>query len=126
MLKDFFWPKFLRTPEYKKHYFQQDGARPHTANSVQTWLRGKLGKKFLHKDLWPPRSPDLNPCDFFLWGHLKSRVYDPLPKTLSELRANIEREIQNIPKNVLSSTFCNLKKRCELVLSAEGGHVEIQ
>ncbi|GBO01650.1 hypothetical protein AVEN_273261-1 [Araneus ventricosus] len=24
---------------------------------------------------WPPRSPDLNPCDFFLWGHLKSLVY---------------------------------------------------
>jgi hypothetical protein len=24
---------------------------------------------------WPPRSPDLNPLDFYLWGHLKSLVY---------------------------------------------------
>ncbi|EFN60466.1 hypothetical protein EAG_00004, partial [Camponotus floridanus] len=24
---------------------------------------------------WPPRSPDYNPCDFFLWGALKERIY---------------------------------------------------
>ncbi|GBL76778.1 hypothetical protein AVEN_53448-1 [Araneus ventricosus] len=23
---------------------------------------------------WPPRSPDLNPLDFFLWGYIKQRV----------------------------------------------------
>ena len=65
MLKKFFWPKLLRTAEYKKYYFQQDGARPHTATTVQTWLTEKFGDKFIDKDSWPPRSPDLNPCDFF-------------------------------------------------------------
>jgi hypothetical protein len=24
---------------------------------------------------WPPRSPDLNPLDIYLWGHLKALVY---------------------------------------------------
>jgi hypothetical protein len=24
---------------------------------------------------WPARSPDLNPLDFFLWGHVKNVVY---------------------------------------------------
>ena len=24
-----------------------------------------------HLLLWPPRSPDLTPCDFFLWGYVK-------------------------------------------------------
>ena len=29
---------------------------------------------------WPPRSPDLNPLDFYLWGHLKALVYaTPVP-----------------------------------------------
>ena len=29
---------------------------------------------------WPPRSPDLTPCDFFLWGCIKDRVFvPPLP-----------------------------------------------
>ena len=104
-MKDFFWPKVLRTAEYKKHYFQQDGARPHTATSVQTWLGERFGNKLVHNDLWPPRSPDLNPCDFFLWGYLKSKVYNPLPKTLDELKENIEREIKKISKDVLNSKF---------------------
>jgi len=24
---------------------------------------------------WPPRSPDLTPLDYFMWGYLKERVY---------------------------------------------------
>ncbi|CAB4013011.1 Hypothetical predicted protein [Paramuricea clavata] len=35
---------------------------------------------------WPPRSPDLTPCDFFLWGYLKSRVYQTPPQNLEDLR----------------------------------------
>jgi hypothetical protein len=126
MLENLFWPKILRTAEYKKYHFQQDGARPHTAAAVQTWLTTKFGRKFITKDKWPPRSPDLNPCDFFLWGHLKARVYNPLPQTLEDLKANIEREIKNISKDTLKSTFLNFKKRCEFCLSAEGGHIEVE
>ena len=66
MLKNYFWPKVLKTAEYKKYYFQQDGARPHTAKTVQTWLKDQFEEKFIDKDMWPPRSPDLNPCDFFM------------------------------------------------------------
>jgi hypothetical protein len=58
----------------------------------------------------PPRSPDLNPCDFFLWGYLKSVVYNPYPKTLDDLKVNIEKEIEKINKNMLSSVFLILKK----------------
>ena len=126
MLKKFFWPMILRTPNYKKYYFQQDGATPHTAIAVQTWLSGKFGKQFINKDSWPPRSPDLNPCDFYLWGYLKARVYNPLPKTLEDLKANITREIENISKKTLESTFLNFKKRCELLITAQGGHIEIE
>ena len=126
MLKNYFWPKVLKTAEYKKYYFQQDGARPHTAKTVQTWLKDQFEEKFIDKDMWPPRSPDLNPCDFFLWGHLKSMAYNPLPKTLDDLKANIEREIKKISKNILKSNFLNFQKRCELIISAEGGHIEIK
>jgi len=38
MLKVWFWYKHLRTSEYKKYYFQQDGTPPHTSNIVQEWL----------------------------------------------------------------------------------------
>ena len=125
MLKTFFWPKILKTAEYKKYYLQQDGASPHTAMTMQTWLHDKFEKKFIDKNMWPPRSPDLNPCDFFLWGHLKKSVYKPLPKTIDQLKANLVREIKNISKDMLNSVFLNFQKRCELIISAEGGHIEV-
>ena len=96
MLKTFFWPKFLKTFNYKKYYFQQDGAPPHKADNVQTWLNEKFSKKFIPKEKWPPRSPDLNACEFYLWGHIKATVYKPMPKTVDDLKANITRDIKKI------------------------------
>ena len=40
-----FWPKVLRTAEYEKYFFQQDGARTHTARTVNfpsNMVRGKI------------------------------------------------------------------------------------
>lgn len=125
MLQSFFWPKVLRTADYKKYFFQQDGATPHTATAVQTWLGRRFQEKFINKNLWPPRSPDLNPCDFFLWGYLKERVYNPIPKTLDDLKANLEREIKKISQETLKNVFLNFQKRCELLKTAAGGHIEM-
>ena len=115
MLKTFFWPKVLRTAGSQKHYFQQDGATPHRATAVQTWLSEKFGRKFIKKDLWPPRSPDLNPCDFYLWGHLKQVAYNLLPKTLDDLKANLERENKNISPDELKKVFFNFEKKMRII-----------
>jgi len=47
-----------------------------------------------------------------------------MPKTLEDLKENIMREMKNIPKEILKSTFLNFVKRCNFVLSAVGGHIE--
>jgi hypothetical protein len=125
MLQYFFWPKHIKTADYKKYHFQQDGATPHTANNVQDWLTTKFGEKFVNKKKWPPRSPDLNPCDYYLWGHLKTTAYNPMPTTIDELKANITRDCKKLNAQNLKSIFLNLRERCNLVLSAEGGHIEI-
>ena len=41
-------------------------------------------KKFIKNcDIgWPLRSPDMTPCDFFLWGYLKAKVYEQRPQKL--------------------------------------------
>ena len=93
MLQNFFWPKHNKVENHLSYYFQQDGATSHTSNIVQEWLKSKFGDFFLDKTKWLPRSPDMNPCDFFLWGYLKERAYCPLPKTIDESKLNIEREI---------------------------------
>jgi hypothetical protein len=46
-------------------------------------------------DIWPARSPDLNPCDFFPWGCLKDKVQNSNPRT-EDLKENIRRKIANI------------------------------
>ena len=53
-------------------YWQQDGASIHTTDRVMRYLDGQFGPRVISRKKiqgtdWPPRSPDLNPCDFFLW-----------------------------------------------------------
>ena len=55
---------------------------------------GFLGLGFCQE--WPPRSPDLTPCDFFLWGHIKNQVYSSPPATLEILRERIESEFDRL------------------------------
>ena len=38
---------------------------------IESIFKGRI----ITKNLWPPRSPDLTPADFFLWGPLKGKVY---------------------------------------------------
>jgi hypothetical protein len=99
MLVQFFWPKVVRE-DFRKYYFQQDGASPHRGKKVQNYLRSKIKQKFIDKKKWPPRSCDLNPCDYFLWPYLKSRFYDPLPKNLDDLKINIGNEIKKMNSDV--------------------------
>ena len=74
MLKIFFWHIHVQRSNSANYYFQQDGATPHTTYIVQKWLYEEFSNRFVDKKKWPPRSPDINPCDFYLWAYLKSIV----------------------------------------------------
>ena len=74
--------------------------------------------------MWPPRSPDLNSCDFYLRGYLRLVVYYPLPKTLEDLKTNIKERNKKVSKNILNSVFLDFEKICNLIITAEVGHIE--
>ena len=38
---------------------------------------------------WPPRSPDLTPLDYYLWGHMKTLVYETKVESRAALRDRI-------------------------------------
>ncbi|GFT74138.1 uncharacterized protein TNCV_3708381 [Trichonephila clavipes] len=71
---------------------QQDGATCHTARATIDLLKDTFGDRLISRFgpvNWPPRSCDLTPLDYFLWGYVKSFVYADKPQTLDHLEDNI-------------------------------------
>jgi transposase len=60
--------------------FQQDNARPHTANLTREWLQQAAGEHGFIIMEWPPNSPDMNPIEN-LWAHLKLELHRRYPDT---------------------------------------------
>jgi hypothetical protein len=60
------------------YWFMQDGAPPHRKDYVLNYLKQKFKNRIIalgSNFAWPPCLPDLNPYDFFPWGHLKDKVF---------------------------------------------------
>ena len=66
----------------------------------------------------------LNPCDYFLWGFLKDRVYRTSPQTIDDLKQAIKTEIMGVRTEVLQSVTDGFKKRIYHLVASEGGHFE--
>ena len=56
-------------------YFMQDGAPSHTSTMCQNLLNDVCYRRFINKNQWPPRSPDLNVLDYYFWNAVKEEVY---------------------------------------------------
>ena len=69
--------------------------------------------RIMSRDLWPARSPDMTPRDFYLWGRLKNAVYKTNPCILEELKRNSHDEINNINRGELQQVMENFIKRCQ-------------
>ncbi|GBM45178.1 hypothetical protein AVEN_181071-1 [Araneus ventricosus] len=72
-------------------WFQHDGAPAHKTSSVKQYLVEEFGEQitgYVGFQEWPPRSPDLTPMDFFLWGYLKLQVYATPPPTIQGGKIN--------------------------------------
>ncbi|GFY17432.1 putative DD41D transposase [Trichonephila clavipes] len=77
MITNFFIPE-LNNHDVQELWFQQDGATCHTARATIDLLKDTFGDRLISRFgpvNWPPRSCDLTPLDYFLWGYVKSLVY---------------------------------------------------
>jgi len=73
-------------------YFQHDGAPSHYTRHVMRHLYDTFPNRWIVRGStinWPPRSPDLTPLDFCLWGLMKSEAYRKKVDTRDELLVNI-------------------------------------
>ncbi|GFU71774.1 transposase [Trichonephila clavipes] len=98
MITNFFIHEF-NNHDVQELWFQQGGATCHTARATIDLLKDTFGDRLYLRFgpvNWPPRSCDLTPLDYFLWGYVMSLVYADKPQTLDPLEDNIRRVIADI------------------------------
>lgn len=109
--------------------FQQDGCPAHYKKKVREFLNKHYPNRWIGRRgfiEWPPRSPDMAPNDFFLWGHLKSIVYRTPPNSIDELRTRIVEACNAIPFETFEAVRNSFSQRlfyCQEVNGAQFEHL---
>ncbi|GFV33398.1 transposable element Tc3 transposase [Trichonephila clavipes] len=104
-------------------WFQQDGVTCHTASARLDLLKDTFGDRLISRFgpvNWPPRSCDLTPLDYFLFGYVKSLVYADKPQTLDHLEYNIRRVIADIRPQMLEKVIENWTSRLDYIRASRG------
>ncbi|GFX03029.1 DUF4817 domain-containing protein [Trichonephila clavipes] len=104
-------------------WFQQDGSTCHTARATIDLLKDTFGDRLISRFgpvNWPPRSCDLTPLDYFLWGYVKSLVYADKPQTLDRLEDNIRRVIADIRPQMLEKVIEKWTSRLDYIRASRG------
>jgi len=110
-------------------YFHHDGAPPHYTRRMREYLNESFPTCWLGRGgpvAWPPRSPDLTLLDYYLWGHMKTLMYETKVDSRTALRHRIfavAEHIHNHPDNFASATQ-SLLICAEKCIATGGGHFE--
>ncbi|GFT64042.1 uncharacterized protein TNCV_2314801 [Trichonephila clavipes] len=122
MITNFFIPE-LNNHDVQELWFQQDGATCNTVRATIDLLKDTFGDRLISRFgpvNWPPRSCDLTPLDYFLWGYVKSLVYADRPQTLDHLEDNIRRVIADIRPQMLEKVIENWTSRSDYIRASRG------
>lgn len=129
MLRDFLIPELMeRGFDISEIVYMHDGAPSHITLAVRSFLnqnfQGFIGRGADSLLAWPPRSPDLNPLDFFLWAFVKSLIYKKRARTIRGLKHKIEEALDNVTHIMLQKVQRHVKIRYQLCVDRDGGLIE--
>ena len=108
--------------------FQQDGALPHWGLRVRQFLNKTFSDRWIGRDgpiSWPPRSPDITPLDFFLWGYVKDIVYRIKVRDITDLKQRISNAIATIDEVMFQRTWQEIEYRLDVLRVTKGAHIEM-
>ena len=111
----------------QRMWFQQDGAPAHYSRRVRRFLNQQYQNRWISRGvpvLWPPRSPDLNPLDYYFWGYSKDAVYQEAPATRLYMMDRIRRACRAVTLQTLRGVQRNFRRRLILCLENDGSHFE--
>jgi len=72
----------------------------------------------------PPNSPDLSPCDFFLFPWLKNRLKRRHFGTLDNIQKSITDELKGMPVEAFQHHYEQWKQRLCRCVAAQGNYFE--
>lgn len=104
-------------------WYQQDGAPAHNSTLVKNFLDNQFPNQWIGNRgvvLWPARSPDLTPMDYYLWGHLKNKIYREQITSPEDLRIKIMNAFTNLRQRCISRAVGNVKRRIRLCIERNG------
>jgi DNA-binding Lrp family transcriptional regulator len=121
LLSECLLPDMKRSSDF--FIFQQDNAPAHRAKDTITLLKSET-PELISPDFWPPNSPDLNPVDYQIWGHLQERVYRNRIHSIEELKACIKKEWERMDQGIVNRAIDQWRTRLRACFKANGGHFE--
>jgi histone-lysine N-methyltransferase SETMAR len=71
-----------------------------------------------------PYSPDLSPCDIFLFPQLKRAMKDHHYADIQAIKTAVTEQLHSIPESAFQSCFNNLKKCWQWCIDAGGDYFE--
>ena len=105
----------------------QDGAAPHTARRVMAWLNDHFETRVISRftqNQWASHSPDLNPLDFFLWGHIKDQLSGEQFETLNDLKTRVAHLMRTVSHRQCEDTIQHFVRRIQRCFERAGRHIE--
>ena len=106
-------------------WFQQDGTTWQTAEATFDVLRPVFEDRIISRRayvVWPLRSCNLTPLDYYLWGAVKLQYYAK-PETIDALKDNIRQAIDEIQVHIIHNVLKNYTDRVGYCTASRGSQL---
>ena len=112
--------KFAPTRRRSRLLLHHDNAAPHKARLSVQFLEQQGITLLPH----PPYSPDLAPCDFWLFPKIKGAIAGKQFHRIQDLARTVNSELRGIPTSEYRDCFMKWRRRMERCIEAGGEYFE--
>ena len=110
-------PDLWATGTWQLHH---DNAPAHSSPLIQTFL----AKHNIPVVRQAPYSPDMAPCDFWLFFHLKTQLKGARFESRNDIMRNTTAKLYSIRKEVFQKCFEQWRNRCEKCVQSQADYFE--
>ena len=123
ILKKFLMPWIRRNYDPFKVRLVRDSAPSHEAKKVQDFLKENL-LLMIPKDIRTSSFPDLNVCDYWLFGVIEGESNVTAHPSVNSLKAAIRRAFCNLDPEGVKRSCSRFRSRISQITDAKASHIE--